>query len=74
MQGYGQTVQTGLANTTTPTCVGPSLQQLLHERNKEIKQTRAAQHVHEELLIKLKHLPEDDVDLLSEVYLLDRVR
>ena len=45
----------------------------MQEGDHQVKQGRAAQHVHKELLVELKQLPEEHVDLLREVDLLDGV-
>lgn len=59
---------------TRLTRISPGLQQLLHERYQEVEQTRTTEHVHEKLSIQLEHFPEDNVELLSEVDLLNGVR
>ncbi len=46
----------------------------MKQRHDQVKQARATKHVHHECMIQLKHLPEDDVQLLGEVDLLDGVR
>ena len=61
--------------TSSPlTGIGPSLQQLMEQRDDEVKEVRAAENVDQELLVQLKQLPHQDVELLCEEDLLDRVR
>ena len=55
------------------TRVGSSFQQLMKERHHEVKETRTAKNMHHELVVELKHLPEDDEEFLSEEDLLDGV-
>ena len=56
------------------TRVSPGLKNLLQQGYNEVKQCRTTEHVKEKFLIEFKQLPEDDVDLLCEVDLLNRVR
>ena len=61
--------------TSSPlTGIGPGLQQLVEQRDDEVKEVRAAENVDQELLVQLKQLPHQDVELLGEEDLLDRVR
>ena len=46
----------------------------MKKRHYQIKQGATTEHVDQELVIQLKHLPEDDVQLLREVDLLDGER
>ena len=57
-----------------PTRVSPGLEQLLQQGYNEVKQAGTAEDVHHELVVELKQLPEDDVELLGEEDLLDGVR
>ena len=46
----------------------------MQQGHDQVKQTGATKHVHHERVVQLKQLPEDDVQLLGEVDLLDGVR
>ena len=56
------------------TWIGPGLQQLVQEGYEEVEEVWAAEDVDEVLLVQLKEFPDEDVELLSEVDLLHRVR
>jgi hypothetical protein len=54
---------------TSPGLVGARVVEIMEDGLQDLQHVRALQHVEEELLVMLAELPEEDEELLVEVYL-----